>query len=98
MNSSFGVVMFGNVTLGVVCATLFLLPPIVCSLVQCDSGTEATGYHVPVCGIRGATTPPRFCLYGHIVAVLLIALAHHFVSASGTRNPNISPNKRALTN
>jgi hypothetical protein len=96
MNSSFGVVMFGNVMLGVVCAILF--SPIVCSLVQCDSGTEAAGYHVPVCGIRGATTPPRFCAHGHIVAVLLIALSHHFISASGTRNPNISPNKRALTN
>jgi hypothetical protein len=96
MNSSFGVVTFGNVMLGVVCAILF--SPIICSLVQCDSGTEAAGYHVPVCGIRGATTPPRLCLHGHIVADLLIALAHHFVSASGTCNPNISPNKRALAN
>jgi hypothetical protein len=95
MDLSSGVVMFGIVTLGVVCAILF--PPIICSLVQCNSGTEAAGYHVPVCGIRGATTPPRFCLYGHIVAVLLIALAHYFVSASGTRNSNVSPNKRALT-
>jgi hypothetical protein len=96
MNSSFGVAMFEIVMLGVVCAILF--PPIICSLVQCDSGTEAAGYHVPVCGICRATTPPRFCLHGHIVAVLLIALSYHFVSASGTRNPNISPNKRAVTN
>jgi hypothetical protein len=96
MDSSFGVVMFGNVTLGVVCA--ILLSRIVCSLVQCDSGTEAAGYHVPVCGIRGSTTPPRFCLYGHIVADLLIAFAHHLVSASGSRNPSVSTNKRAFTN
>lgn len=95
MDSSFGVVMFGIEMLGVVCAIYF--SPIICSLVQCDSGTEGAGYHVPVCGIRGATTPSRFCLHGHIVAVLLIALAYHFVSASGTRNPNISPNKCALT-
>jgi len=96
MDSSFGVVTFGNVMLGVVCAFHFLL--IVCSLAQCDSGTETAGYHVPVCGIRGATTPPRFCVHGHIAAIFLIAFAYHFVSASGTRNPNIGPNKRALTN
>jgi len=95
MDSSFGVVMFGNVMLGVVCSVLF--SPIVCSLAQFDSGTKAAGYHVPVCGIRGATTAPRFCPHGHIAAILLIALAYHFVSASGTCNPNISPNKCALT-
>lgn len=89
--------MFGNVMLGVVCAILF--SPIICSsLAQCDSGTEAAGYHIPVCGIRGPTTSPRFCLHGHIAAILLIALAYHFISASGTRNANISSNKRALTN
>jgi hypothetical protein len=82
--------------LGVVCAILF--PPIICSLVRRDSGTEAPGYHVPVCGIRGTTTPPRFCFHGHIVADLFIALTYHFVSASGSRSPNISPNKRALAN
>ena len=68
MDSSFGVVTFGNVMLGVVCA--FHFPLIICSLAQCDGSTETAGYHVPVCGICGATTPPRFCLHGHITATL----------------------------